>query len=207
LSADLGDANEPQTLNDLVEWEVVLSSDHVRSRFGDLSNNPQWPRSLPDLLSDFSALLRDTLDLMRELGGADDKSDLSYIHQPSVSEHRQNKHFREWTALIDLTRDAWLATEAQDPERARLAAEVWSQTPYPLFRRLAFFAAAQGKAISHRQALDWLLADDHWWLWSNETQREAMRLIVALAPNLSKTAMTELEQAILDGPPLCDVQR
>ncbi len=173
----------------------------MHSRFHDLSKNPQWVGSLPDFLSDFTALLRDTLDLMRDLGGADDKSDLSYVHQPSISEHPQNKHFREWTALIDLTRDAWLATAAIEPRRARLAAEAWWEVPYPLFRRLSLFAAAQGAAISQRQALDWLLADDHWWLWSDETQREAIRLVVALAPKLSTTDVTELEQAILDGPP------
>ena len=55
--------------------------------------------------------------------------------------------------------------------------------------------------ISHRQALDWLLADDHWWLWSMETKREAMRLQVALAPLLDAEMLQELEHAILAGPP------
>ena len=76
--ASLDAASGPLRLKDLVEWEVVLSADHVHSRFRDLSKNPQWAGSLPELLSDFSALLRDTVDLMRELGGAEDKSDLSY---------------------------------------------------------------------------------------------------------------------------------
>ena len=68
--------------------------------------------------------------------------------------------------------------------------------PYPLFRRLAFFAAAHGNIVSSRRAVDWLLADEHWWLWSVETQREAMRLLVALAPRLDVTMLAELEQAI-----------
>ena len=138
---------------------------------------------------------------MRELGGAEDRSDLSYMHQPSISEHPQNRDFHDWTALIDLTRDAWLATAAQSPERAALAAESWWHTPYPLFRRLAFFAAAQGNVIPHRRALDWLLVDTHWWLWSVETEREAMRLLVALAPQLDEAMLWELEQTILVGPP------
>lgn len=196
-----GESPEPERIKDLVEWKIVLSTDHVHSSLRDLPKDERWTAALPELLSDFSALLRDALDLMRELGGADDKNDLSYVHQPSISEHPQNRDFHGWTALIDLTRDAWLATAAQSPARAALVAESWWYVPYPLFRRLAFFAAAQDGVITHRRALNWLLADDRWWLWSVETEREAMRLLVALAPQLDEVMLRELEQAILAGPP------
>ena len=83
-----------------------------------------------------------------------------------------------------------------------MAADDWWQIPYPLFRRLAFFAAAQTtKIIPNRQGLNWLLADQCWWLWSVETEREAIRLLVTLAPQLGKAELVELEQAILAGPP------
>lgn len=199
--AEDGESREPERIKKLVEWEIVLSTDHVHSSLRDLPKDVRWTAALPELLSDFSALLRDALDLMRELGGAEDRSDLSYVHQPSISEHRQNRRFRDWTALIDLTRDAWLATVAQSPARAALVAQSWWHTPYPLFRRLAFFAAAQGNVIPLRQALDWLLADDHWWLWTGETEREAMRLLVAMVPQLDEAMARELEQSILVGPP------
>lgn len=193
--------SQPERIEELVEWEIVLSTDDVHSILRDMPNDERWTAALPELLSDFNALLCDALDLMRELGGAEDRSDLSYMHQPSISEHPQNREFRDWTALIDLTRDAWLATVARSPERAALVAEFWWDTPYPLFRRLAFFAAAQDGVISHRKALDWLLADDQWWLWSVETEREAMRLLVALAPQLDEGMLGDLEQAVLAGPP------
>lgn len=196
-----GDRSEPARIRDLVRWEIVLSTDHVNSSLSDIYQDERWTGVLPDLLPDFSALLRDVLDLKRELGGADDKSDLSYMHQPSISEHPQNQHFHDWTALISLTRDAWLATAKRDPERAGLVAELWWATPYPLFRRLAFFASAQNSVISTRRALDWLLGDAQWWLWSHETEREAMRLLVALAPQLDEPMVRELENAVLAGPP------
>lgn len=199
--AEDGEARKLERIRDLVEWEIGLSTDHVHSSLRDLPRDERWKAALPELLSDVSVLLRDALDLMRELGSAEDRSDLSYIHQPSISEHPQNRDFHDWTTLIELTRDAWLATAAQSPERAALTAQAWWHTPYPLFRRLAFFAAAQDNMISHRQALDWLLADDHWWLWSVETEREAMRLLVALAPHLDVVMLQELEQAVLAGPP------
>ena len=199
--AEEEEKSQPKRIKDLVEWEIVLSADHVHSRLRDLPKDKRWTAALPDLLSDFSTLLRDALDLMSELGSAGDRSDLSYIHQPSISDHPQNKDFRDWTALIDLTRDAWLATAAQSPARAAVVAESWLHTRYPLFRRLAFFAAAQNGVIPPRRALDWLLADDQWWLWSVETEREAMRLLVALAPQLDNAMARELEQALLAGPP------
>ncbi|WP_207389726.1 hypothetical protein [Stutzerimonas kirkiae] len=142
-----------------MEWEIVLASDHVHSGLHDMPKNEQWTAALPELLDDLSALLRDALDLMRELGGVDSESDHSYVHQPSISDHSQNKDFHDWTALIELARDAWLATVAKSPERARIVAETWAHGTYPVFRRLALFAAAQGRVISLRQALDWLLAD------------------------------------------------
>lgn len=199
--AEDGEVREPERVKDLVEWEIELSTDHVHSSLRDLPKDGRWTAALPTLLADVSALLLDVLDLMRELGGADDRSDLSYMYQPSISDHPQNRGFHDWTALIDLTRDAWLATMAQSPTQAALVAESWWQEPFPLFRRLAFFAAARDNVIPHRQALDWLLADDHWWLWSQEAEREAIRLLVALAPQLDGTMLPDLEQAVLAGPP------
>ena len=197
-----GDDGEAQArIKSIVEWEVVLASDHAHSGLRDLPKDEQWTAALPELLDDFSALLRDALDLMRELGGVDSQNDHSYVHQPSISDHSQNKDFHDWTALIELARDAWLATAAKLPERARVVAEAWAHGPYPVFRRLALFAATQGRVIPLRQALDWLLADERQWLWSEETRRETMRLIISLAPQLDATMLVELEQAILAGPP------
>lgn len=198
---DEDDVGEPRRLKTQVDWEVVLSAEHVRSSLQDQRGDDRWTAALPELLQDFTTLLRDTLDLMRELGSAHDRSDSSYIHQPSISEHPQNQGFHDWTALIELTRDAWLATTVSSPKRAMLAVESWWLTPYPLFKRLVFFAATQGELVPVRRALDWLLADEHWWLWSVETQREAMRLLIVLAPRLDDGMAREIEQAILAGPP------
>lgn len=200
-STEEDEGQAPKRIRNLVEWEIVLSTDHVHSSVKDLFGNGSWTAVLPELLPDFSALLRDALDLMRELEGAEDKSDFSYLHQPSISEHPQNNDFHDWTVLIELTRDAWLATAAQTPERAVLEAEIWQKTPYPIFKRMAFFAAAQDDLISACKALGWLLADENWWLWSVETERESMRLLVALAAKIDSELLLELEQAILAGPP------
>ncbi len=199
--ATLSDSHKPERIKDLVDWDLVLWSDHTHSILRDQTKKPGWQEALPELLKDFTLLLHDALELMRELGGAEDKIDLSYIHQPSISEHKQNRSFPDWTVLIELTRDAWVATVQTNPAQARYAAEGWWQVPYPLFKRLAFFAATRSDAITLSYALKWLLADNNWWLWSVETQREAIRLIVTLTPKLDESGIAELEQAVLKGPP------
>jgi len=188
-------------ITDLVDWEIVLDTDHIHLALVDLAKNDNWHEALPDLLSDATNLLRDTFDMMFELGGADDRNDMSYIHQPSISKHPQNRGFRTWTALIDLARDAWLATVAKFPERARMEVERWRCIPYPIFRRLTFFAATNATLFPPQQALEWLLDEDRWWLWSVETEREALRLLVSLSPRLDAQGREIMECAILKGPP------
>ena len=188
-------------INDLVDWEIVLTADYVDTVLRELEQEARWHEALPHLLSDVRGLLRDALDLMRELDGAGDRSDRSYIVHPSIGRSPQNRHFADWSVLIDLTRDSWLATAEVFPDRARAEVEYWLTSPYPVFRRLAFFAATETRLFSPQHALTWLLADDHWWLWSVETQREVIRLLVALATQLASEQSDVLQQAILRGPP------
>ena len=175
--------------------EIVLCS--IRDMFAE---DQQWKEALPDLMEDVSRLLRETLDLMRELEKANDENGRAYI--PSISDHPQNDRYDEWTILITLCRDAWLAMAKKSPADARLITERWWRAPYPIFKRLALFSAAQDGVIPVELALDWLTAEeDGWWLWSPETMREVMRLLVALAGRLEGPNLERIEQTILRGPP------
>lgn len=112
-------SQEPASMQDLVDWEIVLGGTEAHEALKDLKNNQKWEAALFELLPNFTSLLLDALDLMRQLEGADDRSDKSYWHQPSIADHPQNQKFRDWTALIDLTRDAFQATVKFDANRAR----------------------------------------------------------------------------------------
>lgn len=192
--------DEPTRIRQLVDWQLVLTADHVHSSIRDLSDE-RWHAALPVLLDDFQQLLRDAMDLLRELGDADDHSDRSHWDMPSISPHWQNRGFRDWVTLIELLRDAWLATLASEPERARRIALSWFEVPYPAFKRLALFAASKDDCIDSGQWVDWLVQDDAWWLWSVDTQRETMRLLVLRGGKLSPSGRASLEAAILAGPP------
>jgi hypothetical protein len=197
---DSSSAGEPTRIKQLVDWELALAADHVHSTLRDLADEP-WKSALPHLLEDFQQLLRDALDLLRELGEADERSDRSHWDLPSITPHWQNRGFRDWVSLIELLRDAWLAIRANDSARATRIAQNWFELPYPTFKRLALFAASHDDCIQPEQWVGWLLADDAWWLWSTDTGREVFRLLVLQGRHLAGAAQDRLEAAILTGPP------
>lgn len=197
---DSSSTDEPSRIKHLVDWELVLAADHVHSTLRDLVNEP-WKLALPHLLEDFQQLLRDALDLLRELDGADDRSDRSHWDLPSITQHWQNRGFRDWVSLIELLRDAWLVVRSNDSARATRIAQSWFELPYPTFKRLALFAASQDGCIPPKRWVNWLLAEGAWWLWSTNTGREVFRLFVLQGRNLAGIAQDRLEAAILAGPP------
>lgn len=190
-----------QNIRELVSWDLQISSWHVHTPIREISQNDDWKKALPSMFNDFNSLLKDALDLMFELKDPNDNSDQTQITRPSIADHHQNKDHRDWTILIELTRDAWLAIAALNKHQAIIHAQIWINNPYPIFKRLAFFAATHSEIITPRMALDFISIDDFWWLWSSNTQREMFRLIAKLGPNLNKQEIAELENAIIAGPP------
>lgn len=193
-------ADEPKGLRQLVDWELVLTTDHVHSALHDLAG-AHWTSALPLLMEDFQQLLRDALDLLCELGAADDHGDQSHWDLPSISPHRQNRGFHDWVSLIELLRDAWLAARANDGARATRFAQAWFEFPYPTFKRLALFAASHDHCMPTKTWVKWLLGDGAWWLWSSATAREVLRLLVLQGRHLTGRVQGRLEAAILAGPP------
>ncbi|AKP87461.1 TPA: hypothetical protein KAK57_004658 [Escherichia coli] len=197
---DSSSTDEPLRIKQLVDWELVLTADYVRSTLFDLADE-SWKSSLPYLLEDFQQLLRDALDLLRELGESDDRHDRSHWDLPSITPHWQNRGFRDWVSLIELLRDSWLAVRAKDSDQASRIAQNWFELPYPTFKRLALFAASQDNCIPPERWVNWLLEDGSWWLWATDTRREVFRLFVLQGRHLTGIAQERLETAILAGPP------
>lgn len=197
------DSKTPEGLNQLFELELSLAADHVHSSplKQSLADSENLHSALPALLDDFQQLVRDALDLRNEIGDADDCSDRSCWDLPSISPHRQNQGFRDWVVLIELLRDAWLAIFVQDSSSAAQIANDWFDVPYPTFKRLALFAASHDGCIAPDQWVDWLVTDGGRWLWSAETGRETLRLLVLQGLHLTPQAQSRLEMAILTGPP------
>lgn len=198
---DEPETEAPERLKQLVDWDLVLAGEHMHSYLRDLAGAEHWRSALPTLLEDLQQLLRDAMDLLHELGEADDRSDRSHWDLPSISPHWQNKGFRDWVTLIELLRDAWLAVRESDPARATQVAQAWFATRYSTFKRLALFAASHDGCIVPDQWVNWLVSDDAWWLWSLDTGRETLRLLVLQGLHLTPGPRGRLEAAILVGPP------
>lgn len=195
-------AESDERIERLVDWELVLTADYVHSALDDVRKTPEWQAILPSLLSGVTSLLLETMDIMRSLGAADDIHDRSYWHRPSIVEHPQNQKFRDWTVLIELARDAWRAAAEATPEGALREVHGWFDLPYPVFKRLGFFAMnSRPDLFSGRDVVSKLLMEEAWWLWSVETQRETMRLVVGSAAELPKAQLHRLQRAIVQGPP------
>lgn len=192
--------DELRRIKQLVDCELVLATDHVRSSLRDLAGE-NWTFALPRMLEDFQQLLHDALDLLRELGEADEHHDRSDWVLPSITPHSQNRGRHDWVCLIELLRDAWLTVRVANNARARRIAQSWFELPYPTFKRLALFAASHDDCIPPEQWVDWLLADNAWWLWAAETGREVYRLFVQQGLHLAGISQERLEVAILAGPP------
>lgn len=192
--------DKPEQIRQLVDWEIVLTADGVQAFLRDCKEE-NWITALPNLLDDFQQLLCDALDLMRELGEANDRSDRSHWDLSSISPHWQNRGYHDWVSLIELVRDAWLKIYSIDNARAARIAMAWFEKPYPTFKRLAFFAASHNDNITPTQWVSWLLSDNAWWLWSVDTGREVYRLLVLQGCGLKGSTQELLEDAILIGPP------
>ena len=125
-------------------------------------------------------LLRQTFDLMSELDGANEDSDFSYIHQPSIAEHEQNHYYEEWTPLVALfvtrgckPRSAMLIERDLKPSDGR-AIDTQSSGAWLSLRRPSHSSSQMSVRLA------WLLERDGWWLWTSETQREALELLTSL---------------------------
>lgn len=193
---------EGPQIRDYVDWEIILPiGEHPWEKLRDITAQEKWADGALECLSGFTSSLIEVLDLMAELDGACEKSDLSYIHRPSIIDHQQNNEFREWTCLISLCRDAWLYAAIQNPSLAKSEFERWKHIRYPLFKRLLLFAAAESKLFDDEEALQILLMENAWWLWSQETRRESYRLLLRLSRDLDPISKDRLFLSIMNGPP------
>lgn len=200
----LGDSskeNDDTSIKSIVDWKIVLSVEYPRDFFKDMITDEQWSVFLPLLTSDFTSLIEDALGLMKELGEANEFYDRTFSYRPSIEKHRNNRDFDEWTILIDYLCDSWLAKVQSSPELAKSEVYRWQQIKYPLFRRLMFFAATKTDLFDPKSALNWLLSDDGFWLWSADTKHEIILLIRKIAPSLKSHDKYSLERAIMKGPP------
>src|SRR5581483_10242157 len=158
-------------------------------------------RHLADLADDVTTLLKRAMELFELIQKADSRQDRSYSDQPSISPHEQNSGFRDWTLLIELVRDSWRQVLNMDRQKARAIVERWRSIPYPVFRRLCFYAMSESDLYTPGESAEYLLDEGAWWVWSTYVYREKFRLLNAIWPSLADEEADRIVSCILDGPP------
>lgn len=122
------------------------------------------------------------------------------VNLPSISDHAQNRGYQEWTALIELVREAWYELVRVDGPAAKRAAHSWWSRPHLVFKRLAIHAGTWMEELSDTAA-HWLIAEPKY-LWIRGTTRETMRFLAERGDAISPARRAEIEHAIAAGPPV-----
>lgn len=186
----------PTHLSQIIDWELILNGSQYI--YSDLKDNEQWKKALPSLHNEFQQLILDVLDLQYELSSSKEFADNSSWDLPSISPHWQNRGFRDWIVLIEFLRDSWNSIYLHDKKKAKELALSWWSLPYPVFKRLALFAASHDACVRAEQWVTWLINDPQW-IWSPDTQRELCRLFVLQGHTIELKNQNKLETVILAG--------
>ena len=136
----------PECPSDLCEIDIKLvgiEGDYDLHWFRESAED--WEGALAAIADDLTTRLREAMDWLREFDRATQDADITHIAYPSISDHGQSGHTSTWTQLIALARDAYdaLVSTGNNDAAARLA-QRWQSLPYPVFRRLALYAATRG---------------------------------------------------------------
>ena len=170
--------------------ELRLASDYVRDAVSEFN----WAGSLHLFIHDFQHLLRDAIVLSKFTNC------YSPLDLPSIEPNAQNNFSPNYTALIELLRDSWLELLKEKPSKAKSIALDWLSDDDLLFKRLGLFAASIKNAVSSKDWIDILLANNAQNLWDIHLEREVLRLLVNQGSDIKKTQLKRLEKALLKGP-------
>lgn len=182
-------------------YEVELSITLTEYSYDDLKKSDIYPKRLLGLLGCATNALNEAMELLELLGQIDEKDDRSHWDIVSILEHKQNRHLKSWVVLVKMCRDLWEEKFKSSPKGAEAFIGIWKDYKYPIFRRLVLHSYSITAVVTPDEALDYLLDDNGWWLWSTVTQREKFRLLAKVWPSISDKSVNNLIDLILKGPP------
>lgn len=138
---------EPERPRDWCRIDIELvgiEGDHDIDLFRERAED--WEGALAVMADDITTRLKEALDWLQEFEIASPADDLTHIEYRSISPHGQNEHAHTWTQLIALARDSYdvLVASGDEAAAARLVRR-WQALPFPVFRRLALYAATGGR--------------------------------------------------------------
>jgi len=194
---------KPEHLSDLARFDLELAD---AALLRDLKE--QLDKGLPHavlirLADGLTSRLAEALVLARR-GQVWSATEGSYSRIPSIASSTSESHYGTWVVLVELCRDAFLATFEADIDLAEILAlrwqALWQTNRLHLFQRLALFACGHLKALHWPKIVDFLLADHGLVLWSLSAWPEVAPLLRQRAGDMDEHSRERLITAITDGP-------
>ena len=160
-----------------------------------------------ELLDDSDVLRRHAWTLTEHLEHAlalaqddDDTPPDSSWYRPSIAVHDQNSNRDDWTLLIDLARDSYLALAEADRASADTLLRRWASSSKPLLKRLALHALSENVKSDIHLARRLLVAGRKPGVWEVELRREVLRFFRLAGARLPRSLRVEVVHAIHAGP-------
>ncbi|MBF0321397.1 MAG: SIR2 family protein [Magnetococcales bacterium] len=194
-----GKANpDPNQPGDWYVMDVELVG--TRSHFDNINqskgNAIDWEGTLAIMADDLTMRLKEAMEWLQVFGEASPEKDWTCESYPSISPHDQNSRPKGWVQLIALVRDAYDALFERDPDGASRLAQRWQYIAYPIFQRLALYAATQDSKHGVSLGLELLLNHPFPSLWATDTQRETCRFLRKRGRDLTHEDVLRLTKAI-----------
>ena len=142
---------EQQSRDRPADWcEIEIELIGIQSKSEDVErfreNAEDWGGALASMADELTIRLREAMSWLGEFDLAAPAWDITYSGYPSISPHEQNRYAPTWTQLIKLTQESYDALiVAGDNDAAARLVRRWRSLPYPVFRRLALYAATGGR--------------------------------------------------------------
>ena len=179
-----------------VDFEFVdRKIENLLKKIIDGTTNIHKPQNLVEPLTE--KLVRG-MEWLEILEFANEDRDPSIYEIPSISSHPQNKHAKKWTLLIELIRKCFEALLPHNRPRAESIATYWSELTYPVFKRLALYAATEIQGEWKSKGVELLLKSNAQLLWSDCVRRETLRFLRKAAKKLEEDEINSLCREILN---------
>ena len=169
--------------------EVIAGDDDERHLIEPVLKDRDILARYADTLTSY---LEHALSLLKEVDGVT----LSLGYRPSIADHDRNSGADDWTHLVDLVRDSYVAVAEHDRVRARYLLHKWMRSPHPLFKRLALHILTDDPRCDIRLAKQLLLDGSPSGLWDLEMRREVLRFLRLAGRRLPPTLHTAVVRAI-----------
>ena len=188
--------NDELVVQDIVSWEYYVGASGIIHCKNCLSDDAL--ESLPTtLVRPLEDALNKLCDMRREMGDEQDELDYDSLSLQDVSGpiDEANSHCPEWATLVVLLRYAWLNLLKENYKDATSVAKAWFDSPHPIFKRMALFAATQDNSINPNQVVKWLIKKPQR-LFGDTYCRETLDFLAVCGKSLDRVAIRSLDSAL-----------